>query len=162
MTLHFSDQEFQSAAPADIGSSTSSVASLDLRRPKPSWQNEIVSTLCRYLELPEGWDTYGGKPLRHETGMFALQVLNGMMGPSIPSPQIVPVGDGGLQVEWHQNGLDIELYIAAPYDCELLVHDHYSEESKVTPLTSDFTSFSAALAILVDYNRHLSPIAHAG
>src|SRR5262245_46683650 len=117
--------------PASDGESsastgTSSIASFNLRRGKPAWQEEIVDLLCRFLQLPEDWDTYGGRPLRHDTAMFTLQVLNNIMTPATPVPHIVPIANGGVQVEWHQNSLDIELYVAAPYDCELFVNDQLS------------------------------------
>lgn len=162
MNVAFSNRDFQNAAQSESGPGSSGVTSADFLRRGNSWHQDIVDTLCRYLALPPGWDGYGGKPLRHDTGMFTLQVLNSTLGPSIPAPHIVPAPDGGVQVEWHQNQMDIELYIAAPYDCELMVHDLRSGEMKVFSLTSDFRNLNSALRDLVDYNRHLAPIAHAG
>jgi hypothetical protein len=161
MNVAFSDRDFQNAAQNETGSS-SGVTSVDFLRRTNSWHQDIVDTLCRYLALPPNWDSYGGKPLRHDAGMFTLQVLNSVLGPSIPAPHIVPIPDGGVQVEWHQNQLDIELYIAAPYVCELTVNDLESGETKVFVLTSDFHHLNLALRNLVNYNRHLGPKAHAG
>jgi len=101
--------------------------------------------------------------LRLDTGMFALQVLNSIMSESIPVPSIVPVGSGGVQFEWHQNGLDIELFIAAPYECELSVYDHTTGAPQETfPLTSDFALLDKHVRRLVDFNRHLYNQVHAG
>jgi hypothetical protein len=161
VNVALSDRDFQSPISTDLGANTSAVTSVDFLRRGKSWHQEIVDTLCRYLTLPAGWDSYNGKPLRHDTGMFALQVLNAVLGPSIPAPHIVPGSDGGVQIEWHQNQLDIELYIAAPYDCELMVHDLNTGETKEYSLTSDFRALSFALRDLIDYNRHLGPVAHA-
>jgi hypothetical protein len=160
---NLSDQDVQPAAPRDLGDTASSaVVNLDARRGRPAWEREIVATLCRYLELSPNWDSYGGKPLRHDAGMFALQVLNGIMNESIPVPAIVPVSSGGVQFEWHQNGLDIEFYVAAPYECELSVYDHSSDEPpKTTPLKADFSALSEQVRRLVDFNRHLRTHAHA-
>ena len=88
--------------------------------------------------------------------------MNGMMGPAIPSPYLVPVADGGIQIEWHQNRFDIELYIAAPYECELSVHDHISNEIKTFQLTSDFSPLKDALQELVNFNRGIGDVANAG
>jgi hypothetical protein len=140
----------------------SSIAAFNVRRSKPSWQQEIVDALCRLIELPDDWDTYGGKALRHDTAMFTLQVLNSLMSPATPTPNIVPIANGGVQIEWHQNSMDIELYVAAPYECELLVNDQTSEESRISSLSSDFSTLAEALKRLVDYNRHLGQVAHAG
>lgn len=162
MTVHLSVQDFQPAPSADASGTSANVVMLNRRARTVSWQDEMVSTLCRFIDLPEGWDSYAGKPLRHDTGMFALQLMNGMMGPSIPSPHLVPISDGGVQIEWHQNGFDIELYVAAPYDCELMVHDHNSGETKCYQLKSDFDPLKRAIRDLIDYNRNLNQVANAG
>ena len=153
MTVHFSDSDFQISASTEPTETSANVTLFDRRRRGQTWQNEVVSTLCRFVELPENWDSYGGRPLRHDTGMFALQLINGVMGPAIPSPHFIPVADGGVQIEWHMNGLDIELYISAPYESELVVVDHISGERKTFSLKSDYTALKDALKKLVDFNR---------
>jgi hypothetical protein len=160
---NLSDQDVQSEEPGDTGDTASAtVVNLDSRRSKPAWEREIVATLCRYLELPPNWDSYGGRPLRLDTGMFALQVLSSIMSESIPVPSIVPVSSGGVQFEWHQNDLDIELYIAAPYEYELSVYDHGSHDPPITiPLKTDLSALSEQIRRLVDFNRHLGNRAHA-
>jgi hypothetical protein len=156
------ESDFLPPPVADIGATSSTVTVLDSRRPNPSWQNDIVHTLCRLLELPNGWDSYNGRPLRHDTGMFTLQLLNSVLLASTPAPYIVPIADGGVQAEWHQNQLDIELYVSAPYACELTVIDHMQNTTETVPLTTNFDRLSLALRTLVHYNRHLQPVAHAG
>lgn len=161
--FNLTDADFQSAEQLNVGDTASStVVSLDSRRSKPAWERELVATLCHYLELPPNWDSYGGRPLRHDTGMFALQVLCRIMNESIPLPSIVPISSGGVQFEWHQNGLDIELFIAAPYDAELFVYDHNSgEPPKTTELKTDLSVLGTQVQRLVDFNRHLPTGAHA-
>jgi hypothetical protein len=152
------ESDFLAPPVADIGTTSSTVIVLDSHRRNPPWQNEVV----RLLQLPNGWDSYNGRPLRHDTGMFTLQLLNSVLLPSTSAPYIVPVADGGVQAEWHQNQLDIELYVSAPYACELTVIDHLQNTTETVPLTTNFDRLSLALRTLVDYNRHLQPVAHAG
>ena len=154
------EADFSPAPMADIGATSSTVTPLDFRRRNPPWQSDVVNSLCRFLELPVGWDGYNGRPLRHDTGMFTLQLLSNVLLASTPTPHIVPISDGGVQVEWHQNQLDVELYISAPYACELTVIDHLQNTTETVSLTTNFDQLSAALKTLVDYNRHL--VAHAG
>jgi hypothetical protein len=177
MTLrNLSDRDLEFEDSPVVSDAASTVVSLDAHRRKsastavvglgahsgsPAWEKEIVAALCRFLELPKGWDSYGGKPLRHDTGMFALQVLSDVMSESVPSPFVVPVSTGGVQFEWHQNDLDIELYIAAPYDSELTVHDLTSGEREVIPLIADFAPLSHHVQRLIDFKRRL-PRAHVG
>lgn len=156
------EAEFSPPPVADIGATSNTVTSLDSRRRNAPWQNDVVNSLCRFLELPNGWDSYNGRPLRHDTGMFTLQLLNSVLVAPTPTPQLVPVADGGVQAEWHQNQLDVELYISAPYACELTIIDHTTNTVETILLTTNFDRLSAALKTLVDYNRHIIPVANAG
>ena len=47
--------------------------------------------------------------------MFALSVLESILQPKTPAPQVIPLSNGGLQFEWHENGVDLEIEISAPY-----------------------------------------------
>ena len=112
------------------------------------WTSAIVSRLCELLALNEGWDGYQGQPLKHETGMFALQILNDVMSGSTPIPQAVPVATGGVQFEWHEPEYEIEFYVAAPYSCEVWYENHATGESDEVELTSDFEIFAQKISDL--------------
>jgi hypothetical protein len=160
--FNLTDADFQAAE--QVGDAASNdVVNLDSRSGKPAWERDVVAALCQYLDLPPNWDSYGGMPLRYDTGMFALHVLSSIMNESIPVPSVVPISSGGAQFEWHQNGLDIELFIAAPYESELFVHDRNSgEPPETTELKTDLSGLGAQLQRLVDFNRHLPTGSHAG
>ena len=49
--------------------------------------------------LPYNWDSYRGVPTTHD----ALHSLGGFA--------VVPCSDGGLQLEVHKNGYDLEIYV---------------------------------------------------
>jgi len=111
-------------------------------REKPhvtGWQQAIVASICEYLALPEGWDSYKGRPIRPETGMFAIQLLNDLMKSNTPTPQVVPVSTGGIQFEWHLAGYDLEIYVAAPYECEVSYDDRTGGQSDDFPVEIDFS-----------------------
>lgn len=157
---NLSDRDLSRSEPQP---SSNTVVSLDTRRVKPEWERDVVAALVRYSQLSENWDSYGGKPLRSDTGMFALQVLSGVMSEFIPTPSVVPISTGGVQFEWHQNDLDIELYIAAPNDSELTVIDHVNgSKVEVIHIRTDLSPIGESIAKLVDYNRHIGPLANAG
>ena len=62
--------------------------------------------------LPEGWDSYGGKPIDAATADKAVEFALAL-APLIPSyePQLVPDSDGGVTVELHAEGWDVECWI---------------------------------------------------
>jgi hypothetical protein len=107
--------------------------------PENKWQVEILRKLLDYVNLPEGWDGYSGHPLRWDTGLFALWVLNSVMRSRTPLPDVVPSSGGAVQLEWHEKDIDLELHIASPYSCELWFEDHRIGKQISCKLSNDFT-----------------------
>lgn len=114
----------------------------------PHGHAAVLPKVCEYLTLAPGWDGYQGRPLKHETGLFALKILNDIMGPRTPVPHVVPVGNGGVQLEWHLPDCDLELYVAAPYDCELTFTDNETGDSESISLSTDFAVLRTYVARL--------------
>ena len=108
------------------------------------WQIEVQGHLLKYAKMQEGWDSYGAPPVGWDTGMFALSVLNDVMRTRTPIPQVVPSAAGGVQLEWHEKGIDLELHIAGPYQCEIWFQDHRQPQD--APISMELTdNFSALL-----------------
>jgi hypothetical protein len=118
--------------------------------PKRKWEVEVVRALVRLASLPSGWDSYNAPPLRRDAGHFALEVLQGIMRPRTPLPQVVPSAAGGVQLEWHEKGIDLELHITAPYQWEIWFQDHRDPDSQPISLelTDDFTELKRPIALL--------------
>ena len=111
--------------------------------PEKKWQIEVQRHLLHYAKMQEGWDSYGTPPVGWDTGMFALSVLNDVMRTRTPIPQVVPSAAGGVQLEWHEKGIDLELHVAGPYRCELWFQDHHQPQS--APLSLELTDNFFAL-----------------
>jgi hypothetical protein len=105
--------------------------------PERKWQSEVQQRLLTYAKLPHGWDTYNAPAIGWDAGLFALSVLNDFMRPRTPVPQVVPSTAGGVQLEWHQKGVDLELHITGPYRCELWFKDHRTPD--VDPISIELT-----------------------
>lgn len=73
---------------------------------------------------------------------FALVVLDKLMRPRTPIPSVVPSSAGGIQLEWHEKDIDLELHISAPYQCEMWFQDRRTNQA---PLALDLTSDFAAV-----------------
>lgn len=63
------------------------------------------------LKLERGWDSYYGLPPDQKTVEFAAKVGShlGMFFPEFP--QYVPCSGGEVQIEWHCDQWDVEVYI---------------------------------------------------
>ncbi len=95
--------------PEDAG-----VKSVALSAYRCDWMQHAIDRLGHLCRLRRGWDGHNGLPANKSTALFASSVIGSLMLPNIPAPSIMPLSYGGIQVEWHRNGWDIEIEIAGP------------------------------------------------
>jgi hypothetical protein len=55
--------------------------------------------------LKPGWDSYDGAPTSEAAAVAAQRFLDAVGTP----PHVAPRSDGGIQLEWHVAGFDIEV-----------------------------------------------------
>ncbi len=79
----------------------------------PSWVKPAISAIVGVQNLSENWDSYGGRKISRDLIKQSLSVLELIMGADSPAPSVVPLGDGGLQLEWHRKQQDLEITFAA-------------------------------------------------
>jgi hypothetical protein len=118
--------------------------------PERKWEVEVVRALVRLAGFSAGWDSYNAPPLRRDAGHFALEILQSVMRPRTPPPQVVPSAAGGVQLEWHEKGIDLELHIAAPYQWELWFRDLQDPTSQPLSLelSDDFSELKRPIHLL--------------
>ena len=97
----------------------------------PPWLQPTVDALKRLLELHEGWDSYGGRPVASAAATDALILLLETMEPETPAPVVVPTVRGGVQLEWHLAGLDLEIEVLGGGRYSLLLADRGEEREEV-------------------------------
>src|SRR5262245_26511211 len=71
---------------------------------------QVERQLRELTELSDGWDGYGTAAPTPYTATFALLVLRKIMQSRSPAPQVVPSSVGGIQLEWHEKDIDLELH----------------------------------------------------
>lgn len=87
-----------------------------MSEPSRTWRECVVQRLDELVRLDVGWDGYRGQPVSFENANFALRMLEVACPDGALAPQIVPGSDGDLQIEWHVDGVEIELDVRGPYD----------------------------------------------
>jgi hypothetical protein len=116
------------AAPTSNASATLARAftrfSREYAEPEQKWQIEIQNQLVEHVQMPEGWDGYGAPAPTMDAAFFALLILSKIMRVRSPIPHVVPSSTGGIQLEWHEKDIDLELHISAPYRCEMWFQDY--------------------------------------
>lgn len=80
----------------------------------PRWLVPARDRISELVQLPWGWDGHDGCPVKIDIAKFAIRILLQVLESDSPAPQIVPLSGGGAQLEWHQNGIDLEIEIDAP------------------------------------------------
>lgn len=113
------------------------------------WRDQLIPRLHEFAKMPEDWDSYGAPRIKEETILFAVYVLDCILRPGIPLPEVVPSSVGGIQVEWHEKDIDLEFHISAPYECEIWAHDYRGEKPDASDeITADFSIVQEWVALL--------------
>ncbi len=118
--------------------------------PELRWEVEVLRELIKLAEMEQGWDSYNAPAVRRDAGHFALEILHKIMRARTPIPQVVPSSVGGIQLEWHEKGIDFELHVTAPYEFEMWFHDRLDPKAQPVSmeLTDDFSPLKAPIALL--------------
>ena len=88
------------------------------REPDPSshplreqpWFSDVWGNLEKLLRLGENWNGYGEQAISKNAVARALVVLQ-RIACGGPEPVVVPVYDGGIQIEWYENVAEIEVFV---------------------------------------------------
>lgn len=73
--------------------------------------NSIAKSINEMLSLQPGWDSYGGLPTTEMAARKAIKIISAILSKASCPPAVVPVGDGGVQLEWHNSGWDVEIEV---------------------------------------------------
>ena len=75
----------------------------------PAWMASVTERLNKLLSLPKNWDSYGAQPITRDAVDRVVAVLDSLASSSTPTPSVGPTPEGGVQIEWHERGIDLEL-----------------------------------------------------
>jgi len=76
-----------------------------------SRRHAYTSGIQRVADLPRGWDGQGSPPLQDRARLVAGTLLDVIDLDDMPTPQIVPVVGGGIQIEWVAGPRELEIEI---------------------------------------------------
>jgi len=93
-----------------------------------------VEAVADLLSLPPGWNSYSAKPIDHGSAKRAIRLLAEFLEPNTPPPSVVPTVKGGIQLEWHTKGVDVEIYIESPDEVSFFAEEAGSVKSSDVPL----------------------------
>jgi hypothetical protein len=131
---------------------------LGLQGEAAPWVEPALRTLGNLFLLPVGWDSYGGRAPDPSCVLAAWRLLTAVMRDDSPTPAVVPTARGSVQLEWHRNGVDLEIEVVAPRVFVVSFEVRETGEAWEKTLTEDFAELSA----LMDRVAEKSEPARAG
>ena len=93
---------------------TSSGASIAMLGDQARWLTIAESELKQIANLPQGWDGYDSPPLLAELYHNARKFLHCLEVDDLPVPYVGPISGGGVQLEWHIGGRELEVEFMEP------------------------------------------------
>lgn len=112
-TLSFLSERVEQPIPPseDSGTIKAIPEVVGVEQKQPEWLNPTVKAMHDLLSLPEDWDSYGAGPVDPQCITLAIGLLLEIMQTGTPIPLVIPTVKGGFQLEWHTNGIDLEIEI---------------------------------------------------
>jgi hypothetical protein len=87
------------------------------------WFRPAVEQLGALLTLPPNWDSYGGRATAQASASQTISFLAQTLSAQVAPPWVVPLHDGGVQLEWHRGGVDVEVVLSPEEGDHLYVSD---------------------------------------
>lgn len=111
----------------------------------PAWVAPTVDALGRLLSMPQGWDSYGARQVDPACVASAIDIALTIMHDRTPSPAVVPTSSGGIQLEWHTRGIDLEIEIRSPSRISASFEDQRIDAAWDAEQVFDFSRIRDAL-----------------
>jgi hypothetical protein len=143
------------AVPAAAGAGKASMDASERAR----WRRDALEKLRRLAALEPNWDSYGACPISGAVVMVVEDLLDVVALPKAPEPAVVPTPEGGVQLEWHIRGLDLEVEVAPSATGTLLVSldDEWARETVDESLLPGAAMFYEILRRLVARSEMREP-----
>lgn len=115
-------------------------------------QHRIAERLAQLTSLVAGWDGADAQAIDRAAVTTAATVLAQVTPAGLPEPELFPVPDGGIQIEWRAGPVEIELEIEPHGQAAVFVCDDEQAGQKIDgELPADLSRFALALARLNAY-----------
>ena len=101
------------------------------RPPPPDPILHAIRQASELVQLPRGWNSYDAKPVSSEAVRKAIAFLVDAASsiPDVVAPAVVPTVRGGLQLEWHRQGVDLEIEFDPSGSPSWYAEDRRTEET---------------------------------
>ena len=112
------------------------MAVLSGRPPQPQWLRPTIQRTLILLWDDDNWND-GTKPIEPAAVANLLSLLVFILDDTAPTPTIVPTWRGGVQAEWHTNGVDLEIEVDPTEPAQYFFFSHTNEEEYEEPVAGN-------------------------
>lgn len=94
--------------------------------------------------LAPGWNSYRAEAISDRAIAAAIQFLLEVASdvPALASPSVVPTVRGGVQLEWHAGGVDVEVEFSPSQPATWYAEDRDSGDTDEAPVAGQFDRLS--------------------
>jgi len=114
----------------------------------PVWLENVLAEIGELAQLDENWDSYGAQRIDPHCIQAAAGLLRAILDAATPRPSVVPTSRGGVQLEWHRGGIDLEIEIESPTRMNVSFEDAREGTQKEMTLAGNIRP-------LVEFLKHL-------
>ena len=116
-----------------------------------AWVGSLLQGFANLLTLEANWDGENGKPIAPALVSSALKFVDriSMVDFRLPPPSIVPISDGGLQIEWHRAGKDFEIEFSPDGSIRYYYYDSSTGGGQEGSVTHDMSTVQQLLEQLL-------------
>ncbi len=125
-----------------------------------AWKSAVSAAISDLKTLKGGWDGPGSLSISTSVLFRAESLIQAALKgrPRAAAPYIVPVGDGSVQIEWHERNAEMELAIDSDGDVYLWGRNHaagHEFEGEGDDALALFSRWAPRLATEGDDGRHV-------
>ena len=114
----------------------------------PPWLQRAEHTLQRFLTFQERWDSYQARRIDPHVIDTVRQLIRRYMRRDTPEAQLVPTNRGGVQLEWHTQGIDLEIDVISPGHLHLFYSNTTNHEESELDIDAPFMDLEAYITPL--------------
>jgi hypothetical protein len=92
------------------------------------WFVPTIEQFESVLALRPGWDSYNARSVDRGSAAETVKLLSETISREAEAPWVVPLPDGGVQLEWHRGQLDVEVTLSPTEGRTLYLEDLRSGE----------------------------------
>jgi len=100
---------------------------------EPDWLYDTLRAMRHISGLPANWSSHGSPRIEDAAIVGAMRFLT-YVGHHSVAPLIVPTSRGGVQLEWHRNGIDVEVELPSHGPPLAYVYEHQTGQTWETQL----------------------------